>query len=273
MDEVKNEQQAHFEQVPVDLLKDTALTESELVFYVLIVRLSSQKGYCYATNKYIGSLRGKNWRTAQRVIESLKKKNYIRVEVSGKYERKIFPLRYVNADVGGTSILSWGYGKSDAGGTSDLTKRYVKNDVKNNTKNNTKRISICANESRTSTPSLSENKSQKVGKKKKAASEKSFIPPTVEEVRAYVNEKGYNVNPEKFVEYYEAGEPAWTDKDGKPIRSWKQKVITWSRKNGDTRTQSPAAYSPWNHLSNQVMSEEEQKKRDQEARLAAGYKD
>lgn len=148
MAEGKEEQQrSPFEQVPVDLLEDTDLTESELVFYVLIVRLSSQKGYCYATNEYIGNLRGKNWRTAQRVIESLKKKNYIRVEVSDKYKRKVFPLRYVKTDVGGTSILSCGYDITDAGGTSDLTKRYVKNDVKNNTKNNTKRISICANPS------------------------------------------------------------------------------------------------------------------------------
>ena len=54
--------------------------------------------------------------------------------------------------------------------------------------------------------------------------------PTLEEIEAYVLEKNLNVDARKFFEYFEAGE--WLDSKGKPVRSWKQKIITWSNSNG-----------------------------------------
>ena len=53
-----------------------------------------------------------------------------------------------------------------------------------------------------------------------------FIPPTLEEVKAYIAENGYNVNPKTFYDYFTAGD--WVDKNGSPVRSWKQKIITWN---------------------------------------------
>lgn len=59
---------------------------------------------------------------------------------------------------------------------------------------------------------------------------KKFVPPTVEEVQQYINEKGYNVNAAEFIRYYEEGEPPWHDQHGKPVRSWKQKLIAvWAK--------------------------------------------
>lgn len=63
-----------------------------------------------------------------------------------------------------------------------------------------------------------------------------FIPPTIEEIKAYIAEKGYNVNPKTFYDYFTAGD--WVDKNGSPVRSWKQKIITWhsnsdNQKKGD----------------------------------------
>lgn len=55
-------------------------------------------------------------------------------------------------------------------------------------------------------------------------------PPTVDEVRAYCNEKGItNVNPEYFVQYYEAAIPPWTKLNGEPVKNWKLTVVTWSQ--------------------------------------------
>lgn len=62
--------------------------------------------------------------------------------------------------------------------------------------------------------------------RKRKPTQKAFIPPTLEEVKAYITEKGYDVDPEFFYDYYK---DTWTDSEGKPVRNWKQKVITWAK--------------------------------------------
>lgn len=54
---------------------------------------------------------------------------------------------------------------------------------------------------------------------------KRFIPPTLEEVQAYAKERGREDLAKKFFDYFEAGE--WHDSEGKPVKAWKQKFITW----------------------------------------------
>lgn len=60
-----------------------------------------------------------------------------------------------------------------------------------------------------------------------AHTQKAFTPPTLEEVTAYCNERGNTVDPKRFLEYFEAGN--WTDGNGKKVKNWKQKIITWER--------------------------------------------
>ncbi len=69
--------------------------------------------------------------------------------------------------------------------------------------------------------------------KKRAA----FIPPTVEEVRAYVEKEGLSVDPEAFVRYYA---PEWKDKNGEPVKNWKLKVRMWESHNTKPNTKKPA---------------------------------
>ena len=66
---------------------------------------------------------------------------------------------------------------------------------------------------------------KKEQKSKKSANK--FTPPTLEEVRAYCQERGNNVDPERFFDYYEAG--GWKDAKGNPVKNWKQKLITWEK--------------------------------------------
>lgn len=56
----------------------------------------------------------------------------------------------------------------------------------------------------------------------------TFKPPTLEEVQAYCKERGNNVDAAKFHAFYSEGH--WKDSKGNPVRNWKQKVITWERK-------------------------------------------
>ena len=53
-----------------------------------------------------------------------------------------------------------------------------------------------------------------------------FIPPTVEEVRDYCNERNNNIDAENFVDYYEA--KGWMIGRNK-MKDWKASVRTWER--------------------------------------------
>lgn len=66
---------------------------------------------------------------------------------------------------------------------------------------------------------------------------KRFSPPTVEEVQAYVADKGYIVDAEIFVNFYSA--KGWMIGKNK-MQNWKSAVATWQRKeneNGNQRMQ------------------------------------
>ena len=57
-----------------------------------------------------------------------------------------------------------------------------------------------------------------------------FTPPTLEDVKAYCKERGNKVDAEKFYTYYSEGD--WHDGKGKPVRNWKQKLLSWERDEG-----------------------------------------
>lgn len=63
-----------------------------------------------------------------------------------------------------------------------------------------------------------------------------FTPPTVEEVKAYCTEKGYGVDPQRFVDYYTSN--GWMV--GKNhMKDWKAAVRTWhGKENTNGKTES-----------------------------------
>ena len=54
-----------------------------------------------------------------------------------------------------------------------------------------------------------------------------FVPPTVEEVRAYCLERGSKVDPEVFVSFYAS--KGWMIGKNK-MRDWQAAVVTWEKK-------------------------------------------
>lgn len=54
----------------------------------------------------------------------------------------------------------------------------------------------------------------------------AFVPPTLEEVKAYIEERNNTVDPEKFFAYYEAN--GWKVGNS-PMKNWKAAVMTWER--------------------------------------------
>ena len=61
---------------------------------------------------------------------------------------------------------------------------------------------------------------------------KRFVPPTLDEVKAYCKERNNNVDAQRFFDYYEQG--GWKDSKGNPVKNWKQKLITWENKQPKT---------------------------------------
>lgn len=97
---------------------------------------------------------------------------------------------------------------------------------------------------------LSKVKVSKVNKE--GEKRKRFIPPTLEEVQAYCKERNNNVDPKKFFDYYQAGE--WKDGKGDPVKNWKQKLITWEKKDNTPKSK------PSDHMQADIDYEELRKK-------------
>lgn len=54
-----------------------------------------------------------------------------------------------------------------------------------------------------------------------------FTPPTVDEVRAFCAEKGINIDPERFVDYYT--QQGWRLSNGNHMKDWEAAVRNWGR--------------------------------------------
>lgn len=64
---------------------------------------------------------------------------------------------------------------------------------------------------------------------------KAFERPTVEEVRAYCEERRNGIDPQHFIDYQEAR--GWRLKGGQPVKDWKAVVRTWERMEGKWKTE------------------------------------
>ena len=61
---------------------------------------------------------------------------------------------------------------------------------------------------------------------------KRFTPPTVEEVRAYCQERNNGIDPQRFVDFYTAN--GWAQGRGKPIKDWRAAARTWEARDKQT---------------------------------------
>ena len=71
-------------------------------------------------------------------------------------------------------------------------------------------------------PSIEEKKEGKKGRNNNI-----FVPPSVDEVKAYCQERKNSVEAQSFVDFYTAN--GWVQGKGKPIKDWKACVRTWEK--------------------------------------------
>lgn len=101
-----------------------------------------------------------------------------------------------------------------------------------------------------------EKDNTKVLSKKK--SQKRFVAPSLEEIEEYVTEKGLNVNAKRFYDYFT--EMNWIDSQGKPVKNWKGKILTWDShgNSNNGRKETVFAGNPVDNLKNAEKSENDE---------------
>jgi hypothetical protein len=58
----------------------------------------------------------------------------------------------------------------------------------------------------------------------------SFAPPAPAQVREYAEDKGINIDPERFCDYFAA--QGWRISNGNPMKDWKAAVRNWAAREG-----------------------------------------
>ena len=85
--------------IPAEILLDKKLSDKEKTILSMIMYLSKDKGYCFATNNYFSDILNVTVVSISRIINSLKKKSYIKINMNYKSNskeienRQIIPLK------------------------------------------------------------------------------------------------------------------------------------------------------------------------------------
>lgn len=81
--------------IPVEILLDKVLSDKEKIILSMIIYLSKDKGYCFATNNYFSDILNVTVVSISRIINSLKKKKYIKVNINYKSNSKEIENRQI----------------------------------------------------------------------------------------------------------------------------------------------------------------------------------
>lgn len=79
--------------IPIDVLTDKNLSDKEKHIYSLIIFLSQEKEYCFCTNKTISELLNISVTQVSKLVNSLKDKGYINIEMVYKENSKEVDIR------------------------------------------------------------------------------------------------------------------------------------------------------------------------------------
>jgi hypothetical protein len=189
------ENKSYYAVIPATVRYDERLKLLSRMLYGEITALSNEKGYCWANNKYFATLYKVSIRTITDCIKQLIDCGYIASQIIYKENSKEVEQRILKLT--NTPRRNFQEGIEE--------KQYTP--LEENFQDNI-----------TSINNIRESKKKK-----------SFTPPTLEEVKAYCEERKNNVDYKYFYDYYSSGN--WKDKKGDPVKNWKQRIITWERNN------------------------------------------
>lgn len=93
----------------------------------------------------------------------------------------------------------------------------------------------CAKKCNTNNSSTKDPSTKDPSTKERGAATSRFTPPTAREVHDYCQEKGYHINEEKYISYYQSN--GWKVGRNK-MKDWKAAVRTWVQKDKEYNRQS-----------------------------------
>ena len=79
--------------IPIEILTDEKLSDKEKIIYAIILYLSKENSYCYLTNKTISELLNVSITQVSKLVNSLKDKKYIDIELIYKENSKQVEMR------------------------------------------------------------------------------------------------------------------------------------------------------------------------------------
>lgn len=79
--------------IPIEILTDEKLSDKEKIIYAIILYLSKENNYCYLTNKTISELLHVSITQVSKLVNSLKDKKYIDIELIYKENSKQVEMR------------------------------------------------------------------------------------------------------------------------------------------------------------------------------------
>ena len=79
---------------------------------------------------------------------------------------------------------------------------------------------------------------------------KRFVPPTIDEVKAYCEERKNNVDAERFIDYYSSQN--WKKANGRPLEDWKAAVRTWEKNSYDKPKQPTVTVPVPDYMKKQI---------------------
>ena len=95
----------------------------------------------------------------------------------------------------------------------------------------------------TDTVTVTDIEKESIKEKDSTVTRRRFAPPSLQEVTDYVNSKGYSVDPQAFIDFYES--KGWYIGKNK-MKSWQSAVGTWERRSKKDRKSNPFKEFPQN---------------------------
>ena len=175
--------------IPKEIWLDKRLNALEKIILTEIDSLDMSESGCYASNKYIADFCQCSETKVSTAISKLVGLGYLRIK---SFDGRQRVLKSRLSDFERQTC------KNEKPDFQDLKQ----SNIYNNTKNNTSK------------------------KDMGASPQTRFIPPTVEEVKAYCQERKNGINAEQFIDYYTA--KGWIVGKSK-MKDWKAAVRTWER--------------------------------------------
>ena len=131
MNDTENQEPPHgnwMAVIPATILFDNKLNDRDKIIYSIISNLTHERGYCWASNKYLAEKLDCTIITIQRALKKLSDRNYIDVEL---LRNDHGTSRIIRMEGAVYFAKSGGGIKKDMGGVSNLIRGHIKKDTHN----------------------------------------------------------------------------------------------------------------------------------------------